>query len=290
MRIAMLLPMEIGTSSHLYGKIEKVVSLLTNELTVRDVAVVLFSADDLKTKVNIKHKESRGYNQSLTLKALECLHISDAFEQANDFDLIHNHFNFLPLSYSDLVVTPILTTIYEFLPSEILPVYKKYNGRAFYVSDINVKQLPELDYAATIDHNATPPEMVEAYLKVYKYAVERKHREDRRPWGHYTVLSDTPEQRSKLVHVYPGTRLSLQRHKRRHEHWHIVKGEALVTLDGREFKLKAGESIEIPLGAIHRIANNGTQVMSFFEVQTGDYLGEDDIERLEDDYSRHISE
>lgn len=109
---------------------------------------------------------------------------------------------------------------------------------------------------------------------------------DRRPWGHFEVLSDAPDHKVKRIVVFPGQRLSLQRHRHRSEHWHIVKGKAVVTLDGRQIELQAGESVDIPLGTAHRIANVGSEDLVFIEVQRGDYLGEDDIERLEDDYGR----
>ncbi len=90
----------------------------------------------------------------------------------------------------------------------------------------------------------------------------------------------------KHIVVYPGKRLSLQRHRRRSEHWHIVEGEALATVGDRTVTLRAGESVDIPKGALHRVENTGGSVMSFIEVQRGDYFGEDDIERLEDDFGR----
>lgn len=110
--------------------------------------------------------------------------------------------------------------------------------------------------------------------------------EDHRPWGFYEVLSDQADHKVKRITVYPEKRLSLQRHKRREEHWFIVDGEAVVTLDDREIQLTSGESIDIPLGAVHRVANAGPDNVVFIEVQRGEYFGEDDIERLEDDFGR----
>lgn len=110
--------------------------------------------------------------------------------------------------------------------------------------------------------------------------------EDHRPWGYYQVLSDEPDHKVKRIVVYPGKRLSLQRHRRRAEHWYIVNGEAIVTRNDEELNLKAGQSVDIPRGAAHRVMNPGTENMALIEVQTGDYFGEDDIERLEDDYGR----
>ncbi|HBA53198.1 phosphomannose isomerase type II C-terminal cupin domain [Syntrophorhabdus aromaticivorans] len=110
--------------------------------------------------------------------------------------------------------------------------------------------------------------------------------EDRRPWGYYRVLSDEPDHKVKKICVYPGKRLSLQRHRRRSEHWYIVGGTALVVVGAGEVYLKAGDAVDIPMGSVHRIMNTGAKDLVFIEVQMGDYFGEDDIERLQDDYGR----
>jgi len=110
--------------------------------------------------------------------------------------------------------------------------------------------------------------------------------EDHRPWGYYRVLADEDDHKVKRIIVFPGKRLSLQRHRRRAEHWYVIRGEAVVTLDDREVRLQAGEAVDIPRGAAHRVMNPGSTEMAFIEVQTGDYFGEDDIERIEDDYGR----
>ena len=86
--------------------------------------------------------------------------------------------------------------------------------------------------------------------------------------------------------VRPGMRLSLQRHARRAEHWHVVRGTAIVTRDAETIRLSAGDSIDIPLGAVHRVQNVGGEELVVIEVQAGDYVGEDDIERFEDDFGR----
>lgn len=107
-----------------------------------------------------------------------------------------------------------------------------------------------------------------------------------RPWGKYFVLEDQPNYKLKRIEVNPGHRLSYQYHHHRQEFWTIVEGEAVVVLDEVEYVLKYGESIFIPLGAKHRIENRGSELLVFVEVQTGTYFGEDDIVRIEDDYSR----
>jgi mannose-6-phosphate isomerase len=110
---------------------------------------------------------------------------------------------------------------------------------------------------------------------------------DHRPWGYYEVLSCGSDHKVKRITVYPGKRLSLQRHRRRAEHWFILQGDALVTLGEKEIYLKKGESVNIPQAAAHRIKNMGTAPLAFIEVQTGEYFGEDDLERIEDDYGRN---
>ncbi|MBT8763994.1 phosphomannose isomerase type II C-terminal cupin domain [Desulfohalobiaceae bacterium Ax17] len=109
---------------------------------------------------------------------------------------------------------------------------------------------------------------------------------ERRPWGSFTVLADEPDHKVKRIVVKPGQRLSLQRHKRRQEHWLIVRGEAVVTLNDRELQLRAGDAVDIGCGVIHRVQNKRVENLVFIEIQLGDYFGEDDIERLEDDYGR----
>ncbi len=110
--------------------------------------------------------------------------------------------------------------------------------------------------------------------------------EGQRPWGYYRVLEDGHNHKVKRVVVYPGQRLSLQRHRRRSEHWFIIQGKALVTVDREEFPGGPGTSVDIPAGCWHRIRNTGEEDTVLIEVQTGDYFGEDDIERSQDDYGR----
>ena len=109
---------------------------------------------------------------------------------------------------------------------------------------------------------------------------------DRRPWGAFTVLDEGNNYKVKRIEVLAGKRLSYQKHARRAEHWMVVGGTAKVTLDGREITVPLGETIDIPLGAAHRVENPGSDTLVFIEIQRGDYLGEDDIVRLEDDFGR----
>lgn len=107
-----------------------------------------------------------------------------------------------------------------------------------------------------------------------------------RPWGKYYVLADEENFKLKRIEVLPKHRLSYQYHHHRQENWTIVKGNCKVVLDGVDYFLGYGESIFIPNGAKHRIENVGDGLLEFVEVQTGSYFGEDDIIRLDDDYSR----
>src|SRR5687768_9323490 len=109
---------------------------------------------------------------------------------------------------------------------------------------------------------------------------------ERRPWGSYTVLEDASTHKVKRLEVSPGKRLSYQRHAHRSEHWFVVAGSGVVTLDGREVEVTAGTAVDVPVGAAHRIANTGAEPLVFVEVQHGESFAEDDIERLDDDYGR----
>ncbi len=109
---------------------------------------------------------------------------------------------------------------------------------------------------------------------------------EERPWGSYTVLDDGSGYKVKRIEVLPGCRLSYQKHTKRSEHWIVVHGSALVTLDGRDIPLGCGDTVDIAAGSAHRIANPTEDRLVFIEIQQGSYFGEDDIERLEDDYGR----
>ena len=109
---------------------------------------------------------------------------------------------------------------------------------------------------------------------------------DRRPWGTYEVLDEGELFKVKRIEVLPGKRLSYQKHAKRAEHWFVVSGIARVTLDDEVIRVSAGNAIDIPIGAAHRVENDMTETLVFIEVQRGAYLGEDDIVRLQDDFGR----
>ena len=111
-------------------------------------------------------------------------------------------------------------------------------------------------------------------------------RETYRPWGKYDVLEEKPFYKVKKITVNSGAKLSLQRHKYRSEHWVVVSGQACVTKDDNTIILSENESIYIPVGTTHSLENKQKNPLELIEVQTGSYLGEDDIERFEDIYGR----
>lgn len=154
LRIAMLAPISWRVPPHHYGAYEQVAGTLTEGLVHRGVDVTLFATGDSQTAGKLHWICPRPYSEDPKLdpKVWECLHISEVFEHAGEFDLIHNHFDFLPLTYSRLVSTPVLTTIHGFSSPQILPVYRKYNHRVYYVSISNASRHPGLNYIATAYH------------------------------------------------------------------------------------------------------------------------------------------
>jgi mannose-6-phosphate isomerase len=117
-------------------------------------------------------------------------------------------------------------------------------------------------------------------------SADNSPRFDRRPWGTFTVLDEGASYKVKRIEVLPGKRLSYQKHAKRSEHWMAVQGHAKVTLNGAEIHLNEGNTVDIPVGAAHRIENIGSELLVFIEIQQGSYLGEDDIQRLQDDFGR----
>ncbi len=116
--------------------------------------------------------------------------------------------------------------------------------------------------------------------------IDNSPKYDERPWGSFTVLDEGDGFKVKRIEVLPSKRLSYQKHAHRAEHWFVIKGTAQVTLNDEIIIVECGEAIDIPLGAAHRVENQGTEKMVFIEVQRGSYLGEDDIVRLQDDFGR----
>lgn len=154
MRIAMLGAISWRTPPRAYGPWELVTSLLTEALVARGVDVTLFATLDSDTAGKLDGVAPRGYSEdpSLDAKVWEALHVAHLFERAGDFDLIHNQADFIPLAFSRLVETPMVTTIHGFSSPRILPAFERYDDRVHYVSISDADRAPSLSYAATIHH------------------------------------------------------------------------------------------------------------------------------------------
>ena len=150
----MLAPISWRVPPRHYGPWEQFVSLLTEGLVSREVDVTLFATADSVTGARLVGTAPTGYSEDARLdpKVWEGLHISAVFERADEFDVIHNSFDFLPLTYTRLVDTPVVTTIHGFSSERIVPVYAKYNNRGHYVAISDADRHEKLDYLATIHH------------------------------------------------------------------------------------------------------------------------------------------
>lgn len=212
------------------------------------------------------------------------LHALSIFDREDEFDIAHSMASPTVLSVSRFVQTPILTTIFEKPGNKELPVYKRHGDGTYIAAEKGMEPEEGLTITAFINHESE--DCFNDYLDLYSKILKATVREDSRPWGRFTVLEDASDHKVKRITVYSGKRLSLQKHARRSEHWMVIKGEAVVTLNESEITLKAGESVNIPAGAAHRVLNPGQEPLVFIEIQTGSYFGEDDILRLEDDFGR----
>ncbi len=160
MKIAVLSPVAWRTPPHHYGPWEQMASNLTEGLVKKGHDVTLFATKDSITSAKLEAVINKGYEEDdyADAKVNECLHISHLMENADQYDIIHNHYDFLPLTYSRLINTPIVTTIHGFSSEKIIPVYKKYNDVCHYVSISNSDRSKELDYIATVYNGIKPGE------------------------------------------------------------------------------------------------------------------------------------
>lgn len=152
MKVAVLSPVAWRTPPRHYGPWEQIASNIAEGLVKKGLDVTLFATGDSVTAGKLDAICEKGYEEDRNqdAKVLECLHISNLMEKASDFDIIHNHFDFLPLTYSGLIKTPIITTIHGFSSQKIIPIYKKYNATSHYVSISNADRSSELKYLATV--------------------------------------------------------------------------------------------------------------------------------------------
>lgn len=171
MRVAVLSSIAWRTPPRMYGPWEQVASTIAEGLFQKGLDVTLFATGDSITGGKLEWVCERPYaeDRGTDPKVAECLHISSLMEKADRFDIIHNHFDFLPLTYSRLIDTPMITTIHGFSSPQIIPVYKKYNGSVAYVSISDADRHPDLDYLQTIYHGINEDEFTfrnekDAYL------------------------------------------------------------------------------------------------------------------------------
>lgn len=158
MKIAILSPVAWRTPPLHYGPWEQMASNVAEGLVEEGWDVTLFATSNSHTKGTLKSLYAEGYEEDRTqdAKVMECMHISNVMEQASDFDIIHNHFDFLPLTYTRLIKPPVVTTIHGFSSEKIIPVFERYNDINHYVSISNADRSPRLKYAATVYNGINP--------------------------------------------------------------------------------------------------------------------------------------
>ena len=162
------------------------------------------------------------------------------------------------------------------------------NNRLIATIGLNDVVVVDTDDALLVCHKNRAEEVkkVVDHIKQNQRQEHISHKTVKRPWGSYTVMNSGLGFKVKLVHIHPHKRLSLQMHLQRSEHWVVVRGTALVSLDGSESMIYEGQSCYVPKGTPHRLSNPGKVPLEIIEVQNGEYVGEDDIVRLDDDYRR----
>ena len=162
-------------------------------------------------------------------------------------------------------------------------------GKDKYIATIDVEDLIIVDTgdALLVSKKGSSQKVKQVVAQLKKTTqLHNIHLTGNRPWGTYTVLEDSPGYKIKRIEVKPGKRLSLQKHKHRNEHWIVVSGMATITINDNTFTLSENESTYIKAGDTHRLLNDTKQPLVIIEAQVGSYTGEDDIERLDDDYKR----
>ncbi|PJJ84170.1 glycosyltransferase family 4 protein [Mucilaginibacter auburnensis] len=178
MKVAVLSPVAWRTPPRHYGPWEQVASNIAEGIIKLGAEVTLFATGDSVTVGTLDAICETGYEEdrSQDAKVLECLHISNLMEKAHQFDVIHNNFDFLPLTYSGLIKTPVITTIHGFSSPRIIPVYKKYSQTSHYVSISDSDRSPELDYLATVYNGLDAGKFVfNAQPKDYLLSFSRIH-------------------------------------------------------------------------------------------------------------------
>ena len=200
MKVAVLSPVAWRTPPRHYGPWEQVASNIAEGLIKLGVEVTLFATGDSQTSGQLVSVCETGYeeNRNQDAKVLECLHISKLMEQAGDFDIIHNNFDFLPLTYSGLIKTPVITTIHGFSSAKIIPVYQKYNSTTSYVSISNADRSRDLEYLATVynglntaefEFNAVPEDYLLYFGRIHHHKGAAEAIEIAKKSGHKLLIA-----------------------------------------------------------------------------------------------------
>lgn len=249
--------------------------LLEDTGASRDLADALTSAGIVVDLIVLPRALSRE-------RALE---LGGAFlESAPRYDLVHNLCGCLGLLFAHLSHVPMVTSLPGQLTQEEELICRAVSGPCFFVSE-ETHELPGLRGVPGVSR--FQGDRVRFYLDVYSRLLALGKTREHRPWGNYEVLSeDRGDHKVKRITVLPGKRLSLQYHGRRKEHWIVISGQARVRVGNELVELSPSGAVDIPCGAAHRIENIGLEELVFIEVQQGDYFGEDDIVRIEDDFGR----
>ena len=219
------------------------------------------------------------------LPAISCREAGAFLGASSGLDLIHNLAGPLGLLLAGLCGKPLVTTLPPSPSEEDMAVFRAAPRSCFFVCEHG--QAPGEGLKTIPGLAPFSGDRVSFYLDAYSRILALGGLKEHRPWGSFEVLSDDgSDHKVKRITVLPGRRLSLQYHGRRREHWIVVSGEALVTVGEERVRLSSAQAVDIPRRAAHRIENVGQGDLVFIEVQQGDYFGEDDIVRVEDDFGR----
>ncbi len=206
-------------------------------------------------------------------------HPSEVFGMS--FDIIHFFDYPSAATYASFIDAVIIVSITETPKAGDVKMLGMGGKNMHLVAD-GIDPMDGLQFSGLI--NKTSEDFSKEYLKIYSDCLDL--RENHRPWGFYENLAEGNDHKVKRITVFPGKRLSLQKHHKRSEHWVVVTGKGIITIGEKKIEVTPGMAVDIPKEATHRIENDGTSLLIFVEVQMGDYFGEDDIVRLEDDFGR----
>lgn len=281
MNIAMVCPLDAPVSPSAGGEPHRTIGRLARALVAAGHEVTLFAREGSSGGSALAAAMTPGGDgPDGGTRICEAVLLADVLKAVDAFDVVHNHAGPAAAALLHRPDRPLLSTIHRPCRPEEAEAWRRLGEDALLdaAPDTAPAGLPLLGAGAGAADDAV------ACLALYRAVIDSL--ENHRPWGHYVVLEDRERHKVKRIVVNPGQRLSLQLHHRRTEHWLVIEGEGLVTLDDEEILVRSGEAVDIPCGARHRIRNPGDVPCVFIEVQTGDYFGEDDIVRFEDDYGR----